>query len=75
MLCFIISRKAKMQLKCKKKTCAVNGEGAVTDQTCEKWFEKFYARYFLLDDAPWLGRPVIKVRHYLRTMYFLSHGR
>ena len=34
------------------------GEGAVTDQTCQKGFAKFYAGDFLLDDAPWLGRPV-----------------
>ena len=25
---------------------------------CEKWFAKFHAGDFLLDDAPWLGRPV-----------------
>ena len=25
----------------KKKTCAVYGEGAVTDQMCQKWFVKF----------------------------------
>ena len=24
-----------------KKTCAVHGEGAVTDQKCQKWFTKF----------------------------------
>ena len=41
-LCFIISRKVKTQLKMqKKKICAVYGEGAVTDQTCQKWFVKF----------------------------------
>ena len=41
-LCFIISRKVKTQLKCKKTNfCAVCGEGAVTDQTCQKWFAKF----------------------------------
>ena len=34
------------------------GEGAVTDQTCQKGFAKFCAGDFLLDDAPWLGRPV-----------------
>ena len=32
------------------------GEGAVTDQTCQKWFAKFHAGDFLLDDVPWLGR-------------------
>ena len=25
----------------KKKICSVYGEGAVTDQTCQKWFVKF----------------------------------
>ena len=34
-LCFIISRKVKTQLKCNK-ICAVYGEGAVTDRTCQK---------------------------------------
>ena len=34
------------------------GEGVVTDQTCQKWFAKFRAGDFLLDDAPRLGRPV-----------------
>ena len=24
-----------------KKICAVYGEGAVTDRTCQKWFAKF----------------------------------
>ena len=30
----------------------------MTDQTCQKWFAKFYAGDFLLDDAPRSGRPV-----------------
>ena len=42
----------------KKKISAVYGEGAVTDRTCQKWFEKFCAGDFSLDDAPRLGRPV-----------------
>ena len=46
--CFIIS----------KKVCAVCGEDAVTDQICQKWFAKFRAGEFLLDDAPWSGTPV-----------------
>ena len=36
-LCFIILRKVITQ----KKICAVYGEGAVTDPTCQKWFVKF----------------------------------
>ena len=54
----VISRKVKMQLKRKKKVCAEYGEGAVTDQMCQKWFAKFRAGDFLLEDAPWSGRPV-----------------
>ena len=34
------------------------GEGAVTDQTWQKWFAKFHAGDFSLDGAPQLGRPV-----------------
>ena len=34
------------------------GEGAMTDRMCKKWFAKFHAGDFLLDDAPRLGRPV-----------------
>ena len=32
-------------------------EGALTDQTCQKWFAKFFAGDFSLDEAPRLGRP------------------
>ena len=42
----------------KKKICAVCREGAVTDQTCQKWFEKFCAGDFSMDDAPHSGGPV-----------------
>ena len=41
-----------------KKICGVYGEGAVTDQMCQKWFGNFHAGNFSLDNAPWLGRPV-----------------
>ena len=47
-----------MQVKCKEKICAVYGEGAMTGRTCQKWFAKFHSGNFLLDNAPWLGRPV-----------------
>ena len=40
-----------------KKICAVFGEGNVTDWTCQKWFAKFHARDFSLDDALQSGRP------------------
>ena len=42
----------------KKNIYTVYGEGAVTDQMCQKWFEKFHVEDFSLEDAPWSGRPV-----------------
>ena len=51
-------KKSKNATETHKKICAVYGEGAVTDQTCQKWFAKFRAGDFSLDDAPWSGRPV-----------------
>ena len=51
-LYFIVSRKVKTQLKCKRKICAVYGEGAVTDRTGQKWVVKFCAGHFSLDDVP-----------------------
>ena len=35
-----------------------HGEGAVTDEACQKQFAKFCAGDFSLDDAPWSGRPI-----------------
>ena len=55
---FYYSKKGKNATETQKKICVVYGEGAVTDQTCQKWFEKFLAGDFSLDDAPWQGRPV-----------------
>ena len=39
-----------------KKGKKAYGEGAVTDQMCQKWFVKFHAGDFSLDNAPQLGR-------------------
>ena len=39
-----------------KKICEVYGEGAVTDQMCQKWLRSFMLE-ISLDTAPWLGRP------------------
>ena len=41
-----------------KKIYAVYGGGAVVDQICQKWFVKFHAGDFFLDDAQQLGRLV-----------------
>ena len=51
-------QKGKNAIETQKQIYAVYGEGVVTDWTCQKWFAKFCARDFSLDDAPWLGRPV-----------------
>ena len=66
-LCFIISRKVKTTDNAKK-IHAVYEECSVTDQICQKWFTKFCAGDFLLNNPPWSsGRPVevlvIKLRH------------
>ena len=44
------------------------GEGAVTDQKCQKWFLKLRAGDFLQDAAPWLGRPVEVDRDQIETL-------
>ena len=49
------AEKKKME---KKPICAVYGERAVADWTCQKWFVKFRAGDLSLDDARWSGRPV-----------------
>ena len=84
-LFFIISRKVKAQLKCQKKKkqkknkiYVVFGEGALTDPMCQKWFVKFYAGDFSLEDAPQSGRPLklltIKWRHPLKSINIIQHG-
>ena len=62
-------KKGKNSIEMQKKICAMYGEGAVTDQTCQKWFVKFCAGDFSLDDAPWLGRPVEVDRYQIKTFY------
>ena len=51
-------KKSKNATETHKKICAVYGEGAVTGQTCQKWFMKFCAGDFSLNDAPQLSRPL-----------------
>ena len=61
-------KKGKNTTETQKKICAVYGEGAVTDRTYQKWFVKFSAGDFLLDDAPRLGRPVEVDRDQIETL-------
>ena len=46
----------------------MNTEGAVTDQTCQKWSAKFRAGDFSLDDAPWSGSPVEVDSNQIKTL-------
>ena len=45
-------KKGKNTTEMQKMICAVYGEGAVTDGTCQKWFAKFRAGDFSLAEAP-----------------------
>ena len=40
----------------------------MTDKTCQKWFEKFCAGNFLLDNAPWSGRPAEVDSDWIETL-------
>ena len=51
-------KKVKNTTETQNKICAVYGEGAVTDQTCQKWFARFRAGDFSLDNALQSGRPI-----------------
>ena len=51
-------KRGKNAAETQNKICAVYGEGAVTDRMDQKWFVKFRAGDFSLEDAPWSGRPV-----------------
>ena len=49
----------------KEMICAVYGEGAITDQ---KWFAKFQAGDFSINNAPWSGRPVEVDSNQIKTL-------
>ena len=51
-------KKGKNTTEIKKKIFVVYGQGAVTDQTCQKFIVKFCAGDFSLDDASPSGRQV-----------------
>ena len=51
-------KKGKNTTETQIKICAVYGEGAVTDRTCQKWFVKFCAGDFSVDNAPPPSRPI-----------------
>ena len=54
------------------------GEDAVTNQTCQKWFVKFYVEVSSLDNAPQLARPAevdSDQIETLRTTNIIPRGR
>ncbi|XP_066864385.1 histone-lysine N-methyltransferase SETMAR-like [Kogia breviceps] len=61
-------KKAKNTTETQKNICAVYGEGAVTDQMCQKWLEKFCAGDFSLENTPWSGRPVEVDSYQIETL-------
>ena len=61
-------KKGKNATETQKKICAVYGEGAVTDWTCQKWFAKFRAGDFSLDDARRSGKPVEVDNDHIETL-------
>ena len=72
--------KDKSATETQKKICAVYGKGAVTDQTCQKYFVKFHAGDFLLDDIPQLGRPAEADNDETKTLtenyqHYIPHRR
>ena len=54
---FYYLKEGKNTTAMQNKSCAVYREGAVTDWTYQKWFAKFHAADFLLDDALGSGTP------------------
>ena len=60
-------KKGKDATETQKKICVVC-EGAVTGQMCQKWFVKFCAGDFSLDDAPQSGRPVEVDSDHIKTI-------
>ena len=66
-------KKGKNASETQKKIGAVYGEYAVTDRTCQKWFVKFCAVDFSLDDAPRLGRLVEVDSNQIKTLIENTH--
>ena len=56
------------EMQKKKKDLCSDGEGAVTDQMCQKWFVELHAGHFSLEAAPWSGRPVEVESDQIKTL-------
>lgn len=77
MLCFLVYRNVKMKLR--QKDFAVYEEDIVDNWIYQKWFTRFYAQDFLLNDVPLLNRPVRvdrnQSRHCLRMINVLCYRK
>ena len=58
-LIFFFYQKGKNATQAANKICAVYGEGAVAERTVRKWFARFKAGDFNLEDQERPGRPSI----------------
>ena len=63
----LFQERLKTQLKCKKRFVQCM-EKVLTDRMCQKWFAKFRAGDFLLDNAPRSGRAVEVDRDQIETL-------
>ena len=67
-------KKGENTTEMQKQICAMYGEGAMTGLTGQKWFVKFHARDFSLDDTPWSSRPVEVDRDQIETLIENNHS-
>ena len=61
-------KKGKNTTEMQENICAVYGESAVAVLMCQKWFVKFHAWDFSLDDSPQLGTSVEVDRDQMETL-------
>ena len=53
----------------------MDGEGVVTEQTCQKWFAVLHAVNFSLKDSPKSARPVKVDSDKIQTLFEYSQCR
>ena len=61
-------KKGKTATDTQRKIHSLSGEDTVTEGMFQKWFAKFHAGDFMVNDATWLGRPVEVNRDQIETL-------
>jgi len=61
-------RKGKSATQAANKMCVVYGEGAVAERTVRKWFARFKAGDFNLEDQEGPGKPSITGEDQIKTL-------